>query len=76
MKKIQRYTVSPIFQTPSSTNTKYEITGIKCEEDSDGIYVLYQDIANLIEDRNLVIKQLEMALHIISGNHRENKDGM
>jgi hypothetical protein len=76
MKKIKRYTVRPMFQTPTSTNTKYEITGISCEEDSDGIYVLYQDIVNLIEDRNLAIKQLEMALHIISGNHRENKDGI
>jgi hypothetical protein len=76
MKKIQRYTVRPIFQTPSSTNTKYEITGVKCEEDSEGSYVLYQDVVNLIEDRNLAIKQLEMALHIINGNHRENKEGI
>jgi len=76
MKKIQRYTVRPIFQTPSSTNTKYEITGIKCEEDSDGIYVLYQDVANLIEDRNLAIRQLETVLHIINGDHRDNKDGV
>jgi hypothetical protein len=76
MKTIQRYTVRPIFQTPSSTNTKYEITGVKCEEDSNGIYVLYQDIINLIEDRNLVIQQLETVLHIINGNHRENKEGI
>jgi hypothetical protein len=76
MKQIQRYTVRPVFQTPSSTNTKYEITGISCEEDSDGIYVLYQDIVNLIEDRNLAIRQLEMALHIINGDHREKKDGI
>jgi len=76
MKTIQRYTVRPIFQTPSSTNTKYEITGVKCEEDSNGIYVLYQDIINLIEDRNLAIRQLETVLHIINGNHRENKEGI
>jgi hypothetical protein len=76
MKQIQRYTVRPVFQTPSSTNTKYEITGISCEEDSDGIYVLYQDIVNLIEDRNLAIRQLEIALHIINGDHRDKKDGI
>jgi hypothetical protein len=76
MKKIQRYSIRPIFQTPSSTNTKSEITGIKCEEDSDGIYVLYQDIINLIEDKNLAIRQLEKVLHIINGNHRENKEGI
>ena len=76
MKTIQRYTVRPIFQTPSSTNTKYEITGVKCEEDSNGIYVLYQDIINLIEDRNLAIQQLETVLHTVSGNHRENKKGI
>jgi hypothetical protein len=76
MKKIQRYSVKPIFQTPSSTNTKYEIIGIKCEEDSDGIYVLYQDIINLIEDKNLAIQQLGIALHIINGDHREKKNGI
>ena len=76
MKKIQRYTVRPIFQTSSSTNTTYEIIGIECEEDSDGIYVLYQDIVNLIEDRNLAIRQLETALHIINGDHRDKKDGI
>jgi uncharacterized membrane-anchored protein len=65
---IKRYNVTPIIK-------EGQMTGISHLIDSDGVWVNYYDIRNLIEDNNRVISNLKNCISMLTGEHRINENG-
>jgi len=65
---IKRYNVTPIIKDNV-------MTGISHLIDNEGVWVNYNDIRNLIEDKNRVIENLKNCISLLNGEHRINEKG-
>ena len=69
---ITRYSIREIIT--KNDNNEYRITGLSYDAESDGNWVMYRDIQNLIEDRNTALNLLKEVTSILRQEHRNRID--
>lgn len=66
---INRYNITPIIEDNV-------MTGIEYQNDSNGNWVNYNDIRNLIEDKQTALIGLEKIISVLLEKHRNNTTGI
>lgn len=74
---IQRWSIREMFKTEysehSDENKKHIMIGIEYNFDDKGNWVLYNDLANLINDYNLIHNKINQISTILKGNHKNTE---
>ena len=65
---VTRYSIREIIT--KNDNNEYRITGLSYDVESDGNWVMYTDIQNLIEDRNIALNLVKELTSILKQEHR------